>query len=41
VAPAQAITGPAIIESAMISVLLRPGDRAVVTPHGWLDIAVA
>jgi N-methylhydantoinase A len=39
-APGQAITAPAVIESAMTTVLLRPGDRAVVTPHGWLDIAV-
>ncbi|MSO76808.1 MAG: hydantoinase/oxoprolinase family protein [Alphaproteobacteria bacterium] len=39
-APAQAIAGPAIIESAMTTVLLRPGNRAVVTPHGWLDINV-
>ena len=40
-APRQSISGPAIIESAMTTVLLRPGDRATVTPHGWLDIAVA
>ena len=39
-APGQAIAGPAIVESAMTTVLLRPGDRATVTPHGWLDIAV-
>jgi N-methylhydantoinase A len=39
-APAQSIAGPAIVESAMTTVLLRPGDRAQVTPHGWLDIAV-
>ena len=38
--PAQTIAGPAIIESAMTTVLLRGGDRAEVTPHGWLDIAV-
>ncbi|MFZ3234527.1 MAG: hydantoinase/oxoprolinase family protein [Stellaceae bacterium] len=38
-APAQAITGPAIIESAMTTVLLRPGDQAKVTALGWLDIA--
>ena len=38
--PAQQIAGPAIIESAMTTVLLRPGDAAIVTPHGWLDIAV-
>ena len=39
-APGQAIAGPAIVESAMTTVLLRPGNRATVTPHGWLDIAV-
>jgi N-methylhydantoinase A len=38
--PAQIIAGPAIIESAMTTVLLRPGDEATVTPYGWLDIAV-
>jgi len=39
-APAQTIAGPAIVESATTTVLLRPGDRATVTPQGWLDIAV-
>jgi N-methylhydantoinase A len=39
-APAQTIIGPAIIESATTTVLLRPADRATVTPQGWLDIAV-
>jgi N-methylhydantoinase A len=39
-APGEAIAGPAIIESAMTTVLLRPGNDATVTPHGWLDIAV-
>jgi N-methylhydantoinase A len=39
-APAQTIAGPAIVESAMTTVLLRPRDRATLTPHGWLDIAV-
>jgi N-methylhydantoinase A len=39
-APRQVIDGPAIVESAMTTVLLRPGNRAVVTPHGWLDITV-
>jgi len=39
-AAAQPIAGPAIIESAMTTVLLRPGDAARVTPQGWLDIAV-
>jgi N-methylhydantoinase A len=36
----QTISGPAIVEAAMTTVLLRPGDRASVTPLGWLDIAV-
>jgi N-methylhydantoinase A len=40
-APKQEIAGPAIVESAMTTVLLRGHDRAMVTPHGWLDIAVA
>ncbi|MBV8122270.1 MAG: hydantoinase/oxoprolinase family protein, partial [Alphaproteobacteria bacterium] len=40
-APAQSIMGPAIVESAMTTVLLRPGDRAKVTSLGWLDIAPA
>ena len=39
-APAQTITGPAIVESATTTVLLRPADRAAVTPQGWLDIVV-
>jgi N-methylhydantoinase A len=39
-APAQTIPGPAIVEGAMTSVLLRPGDSAIVLPLGWLDIAV-
>jgi len=39
-APAQMIDGPAIVESAMTTVLLRPGERATVTPLGWLDIAL-
>jgi N-methylhydantoinase A len=39
-APGQGIDGPAIVESAMTTVLLRAGNRATVTPHGWLDIAV-
>ncbi len=40
-APAQEVRGPAIVESAMTTVLLRGHDRATVTPHGWLDIAIA
>jgi N-methylhydantoinase A len=40
-APAQEVAGPALIEAATTTVLLRPADAATVTPHGWLDIAVA
>jgi N-methylhydantoinase A len=39
-APAQHVAGPAVIESAMTTVLLRPGDAVSVTAQGWLDIAV-
>jgi N-methylhydantoinase A len=39
-APGQTIAGPAIVESAMTTVLLRARDRATVTEHGWLDIRV-
>jgi N-methylhydantoinase A len=39
-APDQTIGGPAIVESAMTTVLLRPGDRAAVTPFGWVDITI-
>ncbi len=41
VAPAQQIAGPAIVESAMTTVLLRPGDNASVTAHGWLEIDIS
>ena len=40
-APGQVIEGPAVIESATTSVLLRPGDRGRTTPFGWLDVEVA
>src|SRR3954454_1464272 len=39
-ASGQRVTGPAVIESAMTTVLLRSGDVAVVTAQGWLDIAI-
>jgi N-methylhydantoinase A len=39
-APGQTIEGPAIIESATTTVLLRPGDLARTSPIGWLDIAI-
>ncbi|HEX5318889.1 MAG TPA: hydantoinase/oxoprolinase family protein, partial [Stellaceae bacterium] len=40
-APAQRIAGPAIVESAMTTVLLRANDIAAVSARGWLDIAVS
>src|SRR5262245_57850847 len=39
-APGQAIEGPAVIEAATTSVLLRPGDLSRTTSLGWLDIAI-
>jgi N-methylhydantoinase A len=39
-APGQRLAGPAIVEGEMTTVLLRPGDAAVVTPQGWLDIEI-
>jgi N-methylhydantoinase A len=39
-APGQRLEGPAVIEAAMTTVLLRPGDSATVTAQGWLDIAL-
>ena len=38
--PGQSIAGPAIIESPMTTILLRPGEQAITTPLGWLDIAL-
>ena len=40
-APKQTISGPAIIESPMTTVLLRPGEHAGVTSLGWLGIAIS
>ncbi len=39
-APGQVIEGPAVVESATTTVMLRAGDVAKVTAFGWLDIAV-
>jgi N-methylhydantoinase A len=36
--PGHDVQGPVIFESSTTTVLIRPTDRAVVTPHGWLDI---
>lgn len=38
--PDQVVAGPALVESESTTVLLRPDDRATVTPEGWLDIAL-
>jgi N-methylhydantoinase A len=37
-APGQGVSGPAILEAATTTVLLRAGERASVTPLGWLDV---
>jgi N-methylhydantoinase A len=39
-APGQAIAGPAVLETATTTVLLRAADRALVTPLGWLDVTL-
>lgn len=39
-APGQSIAGPAVVESATTTVLLRPKDIARTTAFGWLDIGV-
>lgn len=39
-APGQVLEGPGIVEAPTTTVLLRPGERARVTPLGWLDIRV-
>jgi N-methylhydantoinase A len=32
--------GPALLESATTTVLVREAERLRVTPHGWLDIRI-
>jgi N-methylhydantoinase A len=39
-APAQEVTGPALIEAATTTVLLREGDDARTSAIGWLDVTV-
>ena len=39
-APGQEVTGPALVESATTTVLLRPGDRALTSAIGWLDVSI-
>jgi N-methylhydantoinase A len=36
--PGDEVKGAAILESATTTVLIRAGERATVTPEGWLDI---
>jgi N-methylhydantoinase A len=36
----QSIPGPALVVSETTNVLLRHGDQATTTPHGWLDILI-
>jgi N-methylhydantoinase A len=38
--PDQIVEGPAVVESATTTALLRPGDRARATAYGWLDITI-
>ena len=38
--PGQVLAGPALIESATTTVLLRHTDTATTTPLGWLSIAI-
>jgi N-methylhydantoinase A len=40
-APNQTIDGPAVVEAATTTAFLRAGDRATITPLGWLDIRLA
>jgi N-methylhydantoinase A len=36
--PGDEIKGAAIVESPTTTVLIRAGERATITPQGWLDI---
>jgi N-methylhydantoinase A len=40
-APGQIVAGPAVLETATTTVLLRAADRGTVTPLGWLDVTLA
>jgi len=39
--PGEVVEGPAVIEEPNSTTLLHPGDKATVTEHGHLDIAIA
>jgi N-methylhydantoinase A len=36
--PGDEIKGAAIFESPTTTIVIRPGERALITPQGWLDI---
>src|SRR5581483_6508350 len=36
--PGSETRGPALFESATTTVLVRPGERALATPNGWLEL---
>ena len=36
----QSINGAAVIEDPTTTIILRPGDRAITTARGWLDIRI-
>jgi N-methylhydantoinase A len=38
--PGETVSGPAIVESATTTIVLRDGDEASTTSNQWLDIAV-
>jgi N-methylhydantoinase A len=38
--PGDEVEGPALFESATTTILVRANDRALVTPHEWLDIQI-
>jgi N-methylhydantoinase A len=38
--PGEIVEGPAIVEAPTTTLLLCPGESAVVTPLGWLDISI-
>jgi N-methylhydantoinase A len=39
-APEQRVDGPAVLEAATTTILLRAHDGARITPFGWVDIAL-
>jgi N-methylhydantoinase A len=39
--PGDEVKGPAIFESPTTTIVIRRGERALVTPQGWLDIRLS